>query len=68
MPKATWNGAVLAQSDTTETVEGNLYFPRESINCEYFRESATHTTCPWKGVVWHGHSYFQGCDPGLSRR
>ncbi len=54
MPKATWNGAVLAQSDTFETVEGNVYFPRESINPEYFRETATHTTCPWKGVA----SYF----------
>jgi uncharacterized protein (DUF427 family) len=54
MPQAIWNGAVLAQSDTFETVEGNVYFPREAINCEYFRESTTHTTCPWKGVA----SYF----------
>jgi uncharacterized protein (DUF427 family) len=54
MPKATWNGAVLAQTDTFETVEGNIYFPRESINCEYFRESAKHTSCPWKGIA----SYF----------
>ncbi len=52
--KATWNGAVLAESDDTVVVEGNHYFPRESINCEYFQESATHTTCSWKGVA----SYF----------
>ena len=52
--KATWNGAVLAESDETVVVEGNHYFPKESINREHFRESATHTTCPWKGVA----SYF----------
>ena len=47
--KATWRGAVLAQSDDTVVVEGNHYFPPDSINKEHFRESATHTTCPWKG-------------------
>jgi uncharacterized protein (DUF427 family) len=51
MPKATWNGAVLAESDRTEVVEGNQYFPPDSIRREYFRESATHTTCPWKGLA-----------------
>lgn len=54
MPKATWNGAVLAESDHCQVVEGNLYFPVESIRREHFRESTTHTTCPWKGVA----SYF----------
>ena len=49
MPKATWNGAVLAQSDDTVVVEGNHYFPRSSLTSEYFRESDHHTTCPWKG-------------------
>ncbi|WP_165246565.1 DUF427 domain-containing protein [Paludisphaera soli] len=49
--KATWNGTVLAESDKTVTVEGNHYFPAESINCEYFKPSDTHTTCPWKGVA-----------------
>lgn len=49
MPKAIWNGAILAQSDRTEVVEGNHYFPPDSINKEYFRDSNTHTTCPWKG-------------------
>jgi uncharacterized protein (DUF427 family) len=47
--KATWKGAVLAESDETVVVEGNHYFPAESINREHFRESETHTTCPWKG-------------------
>ena len=47
--KATWKGAVLAESDETVVVEGNHYFPAESVNREYFRESGTHTTCPWKG-------------------
>ena len=51
MPKAIWNGAVLAESDRTEVVEGNHYFPPDSIRREYFRESDTHTTCPWKGVA-----------------
>jgi uncharacterized protein (DUF427 family) len=49
--KATWRNAVLAQSDDTVVVEGNHYFPPESINPEYFRESSTHTTCPWKGLA-----------------
>ncbi len=52
--KATWNGKVLAESDDTVVVEGNHYFPRESVKAEFFEESATHTTCPWKGEA----SYF----------
>ncbi|PSB02882.1 DUF427 domain-containing protein [Merismopedia glauca] len=51
MAKATWNGAVLAQSDRTEVVEGNHYFPPDAIVKEYFHSSNTHTTCPWKGVA-----------------
>jgi len=47
--KATWNDAVLAQSDETVVVEGNHYFPADSINRNYFQGSDTHTTCPWKG-------------------
>jgi uncharacterized protein (DUF427 family) len=49
--KAIWNGSVLAESNETVIVEGNHYFPPESINKDYFKESATHTTCPWKGVA-----------------
>jgi uncharacterized protein (DUF427 family) len=47
--KATWNNAVLAESDQTVVVEGNQYFPPEAINKEHFQPSDTHTTCPWKG-------------------
>ena len=51
MAEATWNGVTLAESDETIVVEGNHYFPHDSINKEYFRDSNTHTTCPWKGVA-----------------
>ena len=49
MAKATWNGVTIAESATVETVEGNAYFPAQSIKREYFKPSATHSTCPWKG-------------------
>jgi len=49
--KAVWNGAVLAESDQTEVVEGNHYFPAGSLRREHFRESATHTACGWKGTA-----------------
>lgn len=49
MAKATFNGITLAESDHTVVVEGNHYFPPDSVNAEYFRESDTRTTCPWKG-------------------
>ena len=47
--KATWNGVVLAESDKTIEVEGNQYFPADTINEQYFQESNTHTICGWKG-------------------
>ncbi len=47
--KATWNGATLAQSDQTVVVEGNHYFPPDSVAGQYFGDSPTHSTCPWKG-------------------
>lgn len=47
--KAIWNGATLAESDDTVVVEDNHYFPSESIHAEYFADSDTHSTCPWKG-------------------
>ena len=47
--KATWNDTVIAESDDTVVVEGNHYFPRDSIKAEYFRESDMASTCPWKG-------------------
>jgi len=51
MAKAQWNGVVLAQSDDYEKVEGNIYFPPESLNREYFRDSDTTTRCFWKGMA-----------------
>ncbi len=51
MPKATWNGAVLAESDKCVVVEGNQYFPPDAVRREYFKTSETHTTCPWKGLA-----------------
>lgn len=51
MPKAIWNGAVLAESDETVVVEGNHYFPPESLNKELFKESETTSVCPWKGTA-----------------
>lgn len=53
MAKATWNGAVLAEAaeGEYEVVEGNVYFPPEAINREFFRENPKHTTCPWKGLA-----------------
>lgn len=49
MPKAVLNGVTLAESGSTEVVEGNHYFPPESVNREHFAESETSTHCPWKG-------------------
>lgn len=47
--RAVWNGTILAESDDTVVVEGNHYFPADSIRREHFQSSDTHTTCPWKG-------------------
>ena len=49
--KAVWNNQVLAESNDTVVVEGNHYFPAESIMSEYFEPSETHTVCGWKGTA-----------------
>lgn len=49
MTKATWNGKILAESDKCVEVEGNQYFPPDSVKMEFFKDSTTHSTCPWKG-------------------
>jgi uncharacterized protein (DUF427 family) len=49
--KAVWNGVVLAESDHTVVVEGNHYFPPESLRRDYFKQSPTHTVCGWKGTA-----------------
>src|SRR5207245_5463433 len=65
MAKAIWNGAVLAESNKCEIVEGNHYFPPDAIKRQYFKPSAAHTTCPWKGEA----SYYDGCErPGQQGR
>lgn len=49
--KAIWNGAVIAESNDTVVIEGNHYFPADTIKKEYFKPSDTHTVCPWKGTA-----------------
>ena len=51
MTKAIWNGAVLAESEATKVVEGNHYFPPDSLNRECFAESSAETVCGWKGTA-----------------
>jgi uncharacterized protein (DUF427 family) len=47
--KATWNGAILAESDRTIVVEGTHYFPPHAVERGFLQSSDTHTVCPWKG-------------------
>jgi uncharacterized protein (DUF427 family) len=51
MARAIWNGRVIAESSETVVVEGNHYFPPESVDRANLRDSATHTVCPWKGTA-----------------
>ncbi len=55
MPKAIWNGTVIAESDDVRQVEGNQYFPPESVKKEFFTESDTKSVCPWKGTASYYH-------------
>lgn len=52
---ASWNGTEIARSDQTVVVEGNHYFPRDSVRSDLLRSSTTTTVCPWKGIA-HYHS------------
>lgn len=52
--KAIWNGQVIAESDKTKNIEGNQYFPFETVNKEFLQSSESHTICHWKGTA----SYF----------
>jgi uncharacterized protein (DUF427 family) len=49
--KAVWNGEVIAESNETVIIEGNHYFPHDSIIKAYYKESNTHSNCPWKGIA-----------------
>ena len=51
MPRALWNDVVLAESDATVVLEGNHYFPPDSIEAQHFERSSQHSVCPWKGVA-----------------
>ncbi|GAA3852095.1 DUF427 domain-containing protein [Streptomyces coacervatus] len=51
MIRAVWHGAVLAEAERTRVVEGNHYFPPESLRREHFAESRTKSLCPWKGLA-----------------
>lgn len=60
MPKAIWKGAVIAESEETVMVEGNHYFPPESVVRDYLQESQTQTSCPWKGKASYYHVMVNG--------
>ena len=49
--RAIWNGTIIAESDTCIEVEGNQYFPPDSVHSAYLRPSATTTQCAWKGTA-----------------
>ena len=49
--KAIWNNVVIAESNETVVIAGYHYFPPESLNKEYFKESELHSVCPWKGTA-----------------
>jgi uncharacterized protein (DUF427 family) len=60
MPKALWNGTVIAESDDTQIVDGNHYFPPGSIDGRYFKPSDTTSVCPWKGTASYYHIEVDG--------
>ena len=62
MPKATWNSTTIAEAadDAVEIVEGNVYFPADSVKREYLQPSDTHTVCGWKGTASYYHVAVDG--------
>lgn len=60
MPRAIYNGQIIAETDTFETVEGNVYFPEESIKKEFFSKSDHTTYCGWKGTASYYHVVVDG--------
>jgi uncharacterized protein (DUF427 family) len=62
MPKAIWNGVVIAEASDTavEIVEGNIYFPMETVNQSYLQSSDTETECHWKGTANYFHLAING--------
>ena len=49
--KAIYNGEIIAESNDTIVIEGNHYFPPSSFKKDFFKQSSTHYTCPWKGLA-----------------
>ena len=62
MARASWNGKVIAESESTETVDGTVYFPDTSLNREYFRPSSTTSTDPAKGQARYMSLFIDGQD------
>ena len=60
MAKASWNQTKIAESSKTEQVEGNYYFPAESVEKEFFQPSDYTTECPWKGTAHYYHVVVDG--------
>ena len=60
MPKAVWNGHVIAESDNTEVVEGNHYFPADSVKTEFVEKSDHTSVCGWKGTANYYHVVVDG--------
>jgi len=58
--KAIWNGAVIAESDHTVLVEGNHYFPPESLKREHTSFSNHRSSCPWKGQAQYLSLFVNG--------
>lgn len=58
--KAVWKGQTIAESDQTIEIEGNHYFPADSVNKQYLKQSDHHTTCPWKGEASYYHVEVDG--------
>jgi len=60
MAQAKYNGVVIAESDTWEEVEGNVYFPPDAVNMDYLEPSDSTYTCPWKGHADYYHVVVNG--------
>jgi len=58
--KAKWNGTVIAESDNTVVIEGNHYFPPDSVRQAYLQPSSTTTVCPWKGTAQYYNVVVEG--------
>ena len=55
MAKEVWKDAVIAESDDVVEVEGNMYFPPDSVKRQYLKDSSKHSQCPWKGEAHYYH-------------